>query len=585
MIPAGAPGAMIYSGATGAPVLTPAPMPQIALPDKTETTKGEGEAPPAEAPPAEAPPAEAPPAEAPPAEAPPAKDIGRADIDGPDLEIYNVGNESLANVNSLQYEGIANKVGGPDSDIYNIGLDTPLNVQSPTGPSTLPSANTSSAGPLDKQLVQKSEAPPAENWREQITSPFKKAIGNTGKSDIAKVPLTLPPNMPAQPSRIQNARKPAAEVPRNPWGDLSVSQPAQRPIEAPPAKSIDSTLEKGIGEVPLNTGNEPLALPAEPGKIENVLKPAAEAPRNPLPSTVAEAPPAEAPPAEAPPAEAPPAEAPPAKSIDSTLEKGIGEVPLNTGNEPYTPPAEPGKIENVLKPAAEVPRNPLPAGVSTDDSAGESGGGDARGSDGGGGGDSIWGELGAAAITGALGLIGQHQADKAADKATEAQMQIYREQQERYNRLYGPIEENLANYYNTVTPKSATAQHLQQYQAEYQKQMKRFTETAAQRGVSETAQMAMKQQAELGSAAARAQIRYDTPQALRQSQQGFLALGAGLDTAAATGLSNMYGQQAQQAREAQTAGWNMFGNALGSALSTYAQRPKTSASQGTLLTG
>lgn len=175
---------------------------------------------------------------------------------------------------------------------------------------------------------------------------------------------------------------------------------------------------------------------------------------------------------------------------------------------------------------------------------------------------------GVASLGGAL--LSKKSADKASGQAAQASAEQLAFEQARYDdwkAIYGPIQENLSNYYSNISPDYYEAMGLEAFELERTAMMEQLDTVLAQRGLADSG-MAAQLEADMGMQAAtqRAKIRRQAPVQARQEQQDFLSLGMRADPApsvsSALGQRTAYAQQyAQQAGVA-------AGEAMGSAVST-----------------
>lgn len=175
---------------------------------------------------------------------------------------------------------------------------------------------------------------------------------------------------------------------------------------------------------------------------------------------------------------------------------------------------------------------------------------------------------GVASLGGAL--LSKKSSDKASQQASEAsaeQLAFEKERYEDWKAIYGPIQENLSNYYSNISPDYYEALGLEAFELERTAMMEQLDTVLAQRGLTDSG-MAAQLKADIGmqSATERAKIRRQAPVQARQEQQDFLSLGLRADptpsVSSALGQRTAYAQQyAQQAGAA-------AGEAMGSAVST-----------------
>lgn len=117
-------------------------------------------------------------------------------------------------------------------------------------------------------------------------------------------------------------------------------------------------------------------------------------------------------------------------------------------------------------------------------------------------------------------------------------------QYDRWNSIYGTLQENLGEFYNNLTPQMLSATNLQMRQREYQTAVDTVRKNFAQRGVAGGAQSAIEAGMAMDNARARAQIRADAPFQVAEAQTGFLT--------STSNIRNAYTDDLQQARTAQS---------------------------------
>lgn len=212
------------------------------------------------------------------------------------------------------------------------------------------------------------------------------------------------------------------------------------------------------------------------------------------------------------------------------------------------------------------------------------------------------------AVSAGINYIGGRNASKDADKRQDSANAVTQEQldfnkdvyadqldfqlldrerfDKRYDKLesiFGPIEENLGNFYNSLTPETFTAAGLQEQNQQFQEAKTNFNTQLAQRKLTGSGVgVAALKDMELQNAKEKATIRRDAPFKVADAKQGFLATrgGAGAppgptDT---SGVNASYGNQAnalqQQANNASNTASSLYqsaGNLLMTGLQYGAQ--------------
>ena len=189
-----------------------------------------------------------------------------------------------------------------------------------------------------------------------------------------------------------------------------------------------------------------------------------------------------------------------------------------------------------------------------------------------------WGAV--ATIGGAL--ITSRSADKATAAAEDAAAQQVAFERERYDDwkdTYGTVEDNLSEYFSTLTPDFYAAQGLENFQKEQTTALERVRENYAQRGISDSG-LAAATEADfaISGAESRAKIRAEAPHKAREDQLRFLQVGLGLSpgTAYSSALSQDASRLQATAGSAQKAAGEATSGAVrsvGTALADYFDKP------------
>ena len=133
-----------------------------------------------------------------------------------------------------------------------------------------------------------------------------------------------------------------------------------------------------------------------------------------------------------------------------------------------------------------------------------------------------------------------------AGEAGDAQLAFEQEQYDDWQATYGGIEENLSEYYNSISAETYMAQGLENQQQAFETSMTRINESLAQRGIEPGSGISASigAQAELGSAEERAKIRFDAPRQATEDKSNFLQIGLGQNPGSS--MSSTLSQQSQQ---------------------------------------
>lgn len=212
---------------------------------------------------------------------------------------------------------------------------------------------------------------------------------------------------------------------------------------------------------------------------------------------------------------------------------------------------------------------------------------------------------GVAGVAAFTAMVGAAQGIKESNRANrfnkramdlqEEQFELFKKQLDDFQAIYGPIEENLGAFYNTLTPDYFAAQGLQAFNQEFQQNQEEMREFFAANEIPSGVQVDLEQEANLSAARERAQIKTDAPFKVAEAQQGFLSLGLnrlpGVNTNvqnAGNSLTNTINQQGDIARSNANAGFEAFETGLTTLANEYdrrqleqEQRQTTTANQGT----
>ena len=190
--------------------------------------------------------------------------------------------------------------------------------------------------------------------------------------------------------------------------------------------------------------------------------------------------------------------------------------------------------------------------------------------------------IGTAVIGGVVASKSAKDATKSAEKQSKDALAFEREKYDEWNEVYGPIQDNLADYYNNVTPEYYEAIGLEAFQQEQQTAMTRLDESLAQRGIDPSSgiQASLTAQSELEGAEGRAGIRRDAPRMAAQDKQSFLQIGLGQNpgNSMSQELSNQASAAQQRATQSEQAAGKAVGaaiNTAGTALVDYLGKPAT----------
>lgn len=137
-------------------------------------------------------------------------------------------------------------------------------------------------------------------------------------------------------------------------------------------------------------------------------------------------------------------------------------------------------------------------------------------------------------------------ASDAQAQAAHEELMFAKEQQDRWDEVFGPTQDILAEYYNNLDPDDEAAKNVQNIQKGYQEYQQQLDTTLAQRGMGNsglgaelTSQMSYQNEMQ------KAQERSLAPQRVAEQQAGFLGLGMGQAPSIQAGVHQAYGAQQQ----------------------------------------
>lgn len=204
-----------------------------------------------------------------------------------------------------------------------------------------------------------------------------------------------------------------------------------------------------------------------------------------------------------------------------------------------------------------------------------------------------WGLVAVAGATLVGGVLASKSAGDASDAASaSASTQLAFDQQrlDDWNTVYGPVQDNLSDYYSKVTPEYYAATGLEEFEKAKLDSVTRMDEYLAQRGlVGSGIEASLKAQTELNAAETKAEIRRDAPRLAAEDQSHFLQIGLGQNPTSSVSqtLSQQTAYSQNQANQANVAAGEALASAgpvVGRAVDAYTNRP-TTATGGTQMTG
>lgn len=185
---------------------------------------------------------------------------------------------------------------------------------------------------------------------------------------------------------------------------------------------------------------------------------------------------------------------------------------------------------------------------------------------------------GAVAIAGAtvagsvISSISASKASKASAKASGDELAFNQQRYDDWMNVYGPIQDNLSDYYSSLTPDYYEAIGLEAFETEREQAQMQLDQNLAQRGLTNSGvALELQNNLDTQSAEKRADIRRQAPALVAQDQQNFLNLGQGQGTSAASSVAGTLANQSSAARQQANAANTAAGNSWGSTVNTIFQ--------------
>jgi hypothetical protein len=140
-----------------------------------------------------------------------------------------------------------------------------------------------------------------------------------------------------------------------------------------------------------------------------------------------------------------------------------------------------------------------------------------------------------------------NKAGKRADSADARRMDFEEQRYDEWQETYGPVEDQLAAYYNTLTPTLRITQGLENFEKEKKIAIDNLDQKMAQRNIDRSGMTAqLDSDVAIDSAEARARIRANAPMEVAKEKASFLSVGLGQNPNDA--MTNAF--SAEQARSA-----------------------------------
>ncbi len=123
-----------------------------------------------------------------------------------------------------------------------------------------------------------------------------------------------------------------------------------------------------------------------------------------------------------------------------------------------------------------------------------------------------------------------------ADEAAKASLDFQKQQYQDWQDTFGPIQDNLALYYQNISPDYYEATGLANFQKERQAQLEQLSTTLAQRGLTNSGTAAtLERENAIDTATQRAAIRTGAKQQAVSDMSNFLQIGQGSNPASSYG--------------------------------------------------
>lgn len=180
------------------------------------------------------------------------------------------------------------------------------------------------------------------------------------------------------------------------------------------------------------------------------------------------------------------------------------------------------------------------------------------------------------------GVMGSQSADKAsrsASRSEAAALDFERQKYADWKDTYGGIEDNLSEYYNSLTPEYYEARGLEAFQKEQQVALEGVRETLAQRGIEDSGIAAATEISFAQEGAGkRADIRADAPSLAAEEKRSFLQVGMNQNPGESysRALASSATSASRTARESSASAGQAVGSAIttiGTGLSDYLNKP------------
>lgn len=166
--------------------------------------------------------------------------------------------------------------------------------------------------------------------------------------------------------------------------------------------------------------------------------------------------------------------------------------------------------------------------------------------------------IGSAAIGAGTSYVAGKSASKSSSKASDAsaysaelqydtsmeQLDFAKQQYADWEGIFGPVQQNLSQYYQYLSPDTYAALGIQNIEKQYVQSRQNLDQELAKRGITNSgATVAGLTQLEQARMLGNAEVRTNAPQMAASAKQVFLNAGLGLQGNLQSGISNSYSNQ------------------------------------------
>jgi hypothetical protein len=136
-----------------------------------------------------------------------------------------------------------------------------------------------------------------------------------------------------------------------------------------------------------------------------------------------------------------------------------------------------------------------------------------------------------------------NESNRLAREGLAFQREEYQKQYDMWEEYFGPVEQNLSDFYSGLSSQDLIATGLSHQAQAHDNVMTKLKQRGAQQGIDSPAMLMMEAQLEVDNATKKAAMRFDAPFKLAQAQQGYAEGGRGL-IPGTQGVAGAYGQAA-----------------------------------------